>query len=785
MSSCVTSTFRLAAALAIIGGAAASLAVSPQTVQHATEADLAAGELHSVAISSQGELRLGREVSFLLTSDKAPTVISALTVRGKTVFAASGSDSAIYRIQDGKVGKDKFATIPDATMIGSLLATDKEIFAGASGEKGAGIYRIDDKGKAVKFWSEGDVQYVWSIVAGEGGTLYAATGPKGQVWAIDAQGKGTKLFEAKDLAKNVLCLAVSGGTLYAGTDEKGLVVAIDLARKTSRVLLSAPEKEISAIVPHADGNVYVATSDSAKAASDGTDQAEPGERRGPQSLPVGNIIHIEAATKPGAPKSAPASAAADDDEPGELPTASPSRPGPSMPMLPRMPRGQGFPGGSGESGEGPGLEGPGNAVYRIAPDGLVRPLIRRPVSIYAMMLAGDELLLATGPSGQIVAVKLAGDDSTVIADTDASQITALAAGEGGAVMFASSNKGSVGALAKVTAKSGTYLSKPIDAQQIAKWGTVRVRASVPEKARLTLATRTGNLAEPKDNTWSGWSDEIPVTDSFLRIASPAGRFLQYRLTFAAEGDSPRASDVRVIYQVGNLAPEITELQVTPSATEEGGPGPMPMPRGRMPGGAPGAGPGAGPADSAAPPGPQYFRSINITATDPNSDTLTYTLEYRQVGTANWIKIADKLDRPTHAWDSRTVGDGTYEFRVTAGDAPSNPPAIALTAAKVSAPVVVDNTAPAVKDLAAKVDGAKVSITGLATDAGSRIASLHYSLDSATEWTMVLPEGGICDSDKAKLAFEVKGVKPGTHRLTVRAADAFGNTGFATVTVEAK
>ena len=601
------------------------------------------------------------------------------------------------------------------------------------------------------------------MLAAPGGKIYAATGPNGQVWSVDAQGKGQKLFEGKDLCKNMQCLAASrNGAVYAGSDDKGLVVAIDPAKKTSRVLLTAPEKEVSAIVAAADGNVYVATSDSSKGGEAGGESAEPGPRP-PQSMPTITITPGTISTKPttkpapdAAPASSPASAASGDGE--EPSTAAGPTPGPGGATPPAASRGPhpAAPGGpSGETAaEGTlGLEGPGNAVYRIAPDGLVRPVIRRPVSIYAMIQQGDELLLGTGASGQIIAVKTSGDESTIAADTEASQITCLLTGEGGGVYFGSANKGSVGLMASQTAKTGTYVSKPIDAQQIAKWGTIRVRAEVPEKATLTVATRTGNLGEARDDTWSAWSAEIPVTGDFMRIASPAGRFMEYRLTFAAGNASPRATDIRVIYQVGNLAPEIASLTVTPSAAEEGGPGTPPSAGPSAPPGAPG---GAKPAETAVPTVPQYFRAIVVQATDPNSDTLSYTFEYRPLGAKNWIKVADKLDKPQYTWDSRTVSDGTYEFRVTVSDLPSNPPALALTATKVSTPVVVNNTPPTVKELAAKVAGGVVSVSGLAASAGSRIASIYYSVDSATDWTMILPEGGICDSDKEKFSFEAQG-----------------------------
>ena len=325
-------------------------------------------------------------------------------------------------------------------------------------------------------------------------------------------------------------------------------------------------------------------------------------------------------------------------------------------------------------------------------------------------------------------------------------------------------------------------SKAIDAQQIAAWGSVQVDAALPQDAKVTVSTRTGNVATPADKTWSTWSEPQAVGDGFIKLASPAGRFMQYKLAFTLGQETATVDSVRVVYQVGNLAPEIIAIVAAPA---QGGSADGEGPAAALP---------ATPGQQAASPAgaSQFVRTFTIRAADPNGDQLAYTVEYRQVGTPNWIKLEDKLEHPQYIWDTRTVADGKYEIRVTASDSPSNPPAQALTASKVSPVIVVDNTPPTISELAAKVEvpeigpaaGATVSFSGKVAD-DSRILSMAYSLDSATDWVSVLPTDGICDSNREDFAGLMKDVKPGTHRLTIRVSDIFGNTGYKSVTVEVK
>lgn len=74
------------------------------------------------------------------------------------------------------------------------------------------------------------------------------------------------------------------------------------------------------------------------------------------------------------------------------------------------------------------------------------------------------------------------------------------------------------------------------------------------------------------------------------------------------------------------------------------------------------------------------------------------------------------------------------------------------------------------------------MTGTAVDADSRVAGIHYAVDSQQDWVAVLPKDGIADSAKEDFAFRLDDLKPGPHRLAIRVTDLFGNAGYGTLSV---
>ncbi len=804
--------------------AGAARGVRPALWSHTTEAHFATGKFESTVSTSLGEIALARRVKVLAASDSAPPVVSAVAVAGNTIYAGAGNEGVIYKVQSGKAVK--FAELP-STMVACLLWTGRELLAGTGGDK-AGIYRVDGRGKVKPFWTDAKVKYVWAVIRNEDGGFHAATGPEGKVFAVDKAGKGQVIYHADKLAKNILCLiAGAGGKLYAGTDEKGLVIEIDPKARTGRVLLDAPEKEIAALLLAADGSLFAATSDASKATADGgkrpattkagkadgprkPPQTKPAPKAQPNKAPAGKPETRPAKEPPKRPRKPKPEPKPKEDKPKDKPredkpkeddkpkdaekprapegkkpdvkrletivlpasTAEPATPGtppakPSAAPAPkpaaaappgtvRIIRTSRPPSRPPSAPTPPARGGPGNAVYLIRSDGLVETVFRRPVTILAMILSDGKLILGTGNGGGIYRVTLDGDEIALIADTDAKQVTSLAA-RGEEIIFGTANKGSVALLEKGFARKGTYVAKALDAKQIAQWGTMQLDGRTPPGTKVTIASRSGNLNDPDEKTWSSWSGEMPLQSGFLPIGSPAGRFLQYRLSFTSNGrSSATISGVKLVYQVGNLAPAVQAVTVVAS------------PKGRT--------------SSETAGGAMPWRHIAIKASDGNGDKVRFILAFREVGTDGWITVTDKLLVPKYVWDTRSVGDGRYELRVTASDDPVNPPSGARTGARVSDPFVIDNTPPAVRDLAAKVAAGEASVSGLAVDAVSRVASIHYSVDSQTKWVALLPTDGICDSNSERFAFGVKDLKGGAHRIALRVADILGNVGYGAVIV---
>jgi hypothetical protein len=274
--------------------------------------------------------------------------------------------------------------------------------------------------------------------------------------------------------------------------------------------------------------------------------------------------------------------------------------------------------------------------------------------------------------------------------------------------------------------------------------------------------------------WSKWTDDVDATE-YMKIASPSARFLQYRLTFTTHDPSKTSlvDHVDVAYQIPNLAPVVKSIKIgTETAQAEAG---------QQESSGTAATPAAGHAgDSAKAAAGTGVQTITWDSSDPNNDTLMYTLYFRLDQDGPWILLKGKVKEMTYEWDTRTVADGQYQVKVVASDATSNPPGNGKTASRVSDYFIVDNTPPTITDLDCKVLGDVVNISLQAADKTSTVANVEYTLDSGDEWQSVLPVGGIFDSPSEEVKFSLKGLTVGGHQATIRATDSRGNQALQTV-----
>jgi hypothetical protein len=90
------------------------------------------------------------------------------------------------------------------------------------------------------------------------------------------------------------------------------------------------------------------------------------------------------------------------------------------------------------------------------------------------------------------------------------------------------------------AATGEYTSSVFDATGVVTWGAANWNASVPAGTTLIVETRSGNTPSP-DGTWSGWA----AASNGSTVASPASRYLQYRVRFttSAPSSTPQLFDI--------------------------------------------------------------------------------------------------------------------------------------------------------------------------------------------------------------------------------------------------
>lgn len=765
-----------------------AMAVTTSHWTHTSEADFKAGTFHNVVATNLGDLKLSRAVKTLLEQDpKISAVYSLCEGPDKTVYAGTGPQGVLLAIKDDQVST--LAAIDGATSLNALLFDDKGgLLIGTSGEKGK-ILRIEKRGEAPKTIFEADgVQYVWAMVQTPDGNVYAATGPNGQLFEIKPDGSHSVIFDSDE---NNLMSMIAGGNdmLYVGTDPNGLVFRVDRKSKESFVMYDAPESDITCLALDAKGNLYAGTAQPSEEAEADAAQEQVGRpEAGGTAVPIRSEPPAE--PKPPAPPNPnpgrpdpipkePAAAVEHDAAKAETNDASPAKTeshektelsaaqhqphavdeeaGEASETLASMP---GRPAG----GAAVQPSSDGNAVYRITPGGFVTEVFRQPVLVMSMLERDGVLLVGTGSDGNIYQVSPAAEETIVLAKVDPKQVLSMLRASDGRVILGLANVGGVAAMTPSYAAEGTYISPVLDAQQISRFGKLQLHGSLPAGTQLKVATRSGNVRDASEANWSKWSDDQNATE-FVPIAAPQARFLQYRLTFIASAenkDTPVVEDVDAAYLQPNLAPQVKSIKIAPSVKSNA---PIPSEDGET---------------SAVRS--NRVQTIAWDAGDPNSDPLEYSLYFRDGPAGQWILMKDKLREATYEWDTHGVADGRYDVKVVASDEKANPVGTGLTASRVSDPLLVDNTPPVIGDLKVVVKAGGVRLDFKVVDRIGIVASADYAVDSGRDWQALSASDSIFDSPEETVGFDVSGLSPGAHQVTLRATDGKGNQAFENVAI---
>ena len=226
---------------------------------------------------------------------------------------------------------------------------------------------------------------------------------------------------------------------------------------------------------------------------------------------------------------------------------------------------------------------------------------------------------------------------------------------------------------------------------------------------MTLEARSGNLDRPQKN-WSPWS----AADHGRRggrVTAPSARFLQWKATLnaAASGASPDLDSVDAAYLLKNIAPRVTEIEITPANYKYAPPvislNPSALPRisfsaAHRPQESPRSPSSDSDSGGSSMSYAKGWLGARWNASDENGDDLEFKVEIRGAKETEWKLLKDNLRDRHFSFDSTAFADGEYRLRITASDAPSNTPQDALSGDMESEVFIIDNTPPVISALAA-------------------------------------------------------------------------------------
>ena len=708
-----------------------AFAVETHVWDQSSQAEFARGTTKKVSIRSDGHVSLAPATKEL-DSTSIPYLWAVVQDSKGTLYygggAPTGATTKIMALSPN--GKPRvFAEVPGLEI--HALAVDAQDRVYAAVLPDAKVYRIDAAGKPQLFFDP-KAKYVWAMQFDRAGNLFLATGDTGIIFRVAPDGKGEKFFDSEET--HVRSMIMDGsGNLIVGTEPSGLVLRIS-PKGQSFVLYETGKREVTAVAEH-DGLIYVAA--------------------------VGNKVAAATVTGPAPvlPSTPPPANAAGTPRAGTNPPSLP----PSVGTLSASISG-------------------GSEVYRIAKDGYAERIWSSPSDVaYAIAFdAGGKPLIGTGNKG--IVYRIDSDQlSTQLLNMPPTQITALLPGKGGLTYVATGNVGNIYSLSSSYESSGSLTSEVLDTHDFAYWGKAHLTSTL-HGGTVVLEVRSGNLNNPGNN-WSPWS-KVAVPKEGGQLEAPPARFLQYRLTLncSADASSPELSAIDIAYLPKNIAPKIGAIEMAPFNYRQP-PSSSPLERSALPSGSPSTltlpavgqrrSSVAASVEGAGSSTLQYSKgavTLRWSASDANTDPLTFTVELRGKNGGPFRMLKEKLTDRFYAFDSNAFPDGEYIARVSASDLPGNIPSEALTGSLESDPFTIDNTAPEILNLKA-VPGAnsRVQVVFTAKDALSWIDKAEYTRNGS-DWVLLNPVNKVTDSQSLNYQFEV----PAGETVAVRVFDEDDN-----------
>ena len=687
--------------------------------------DFLAGTFRNVALDREGALRAAPSLDEVYASDQAVVWSLARDPNG-TVYYGTGHQGAVFRVApDG--GGALLWKAPEIEVFALALGPDGQLYAGTSPD--GKVYKVAADGTSSEFFDPG-AKYIWALAFDGEGRLIVGTGSAGKVFRVSQDGAGEVWFESGQ--RHVMSLVLDArGNVLAGTDPNGILYRLDDGGGAF-ALYDSDLPEVRSVAVGPEGAIYFA------AMGGGMDRllrAIPGQQAAMQVQGSGPSAQ------------------------GAVQVAAPQVSSTVTYAQPQVVY-------SGERA----------AVLRLVDGRAVEKLW----SSNDQQILG--LALEQGPSGKVLfatdregRIYRTGPDRelSLLSQTGQAQMTVLLRSPEG-LLVGSAHGGSLYRLSPAPALQGVYETAPRDTGGVSRWGRLSWRGESGDGSAIEISTRSGNTYRP-DASWSAWSPAVGDSGD-AEIASPPARFLQWRATLRG---SARLDAVSVHYLPQNSAPVVRSVNVVPEAAKAGNASGTDSSDSSSSYSITVSASGSSSAPKASDSrsnadAPVRKLAIVWGAEDPDGDELRAEVSFRGEGETEWKRIRKDLAGPRFSVESDALADGRYEFRVRVDDGKANPAGRALSAERVSRPVLVDRTPPVVRALPRAAGG---ELRFAAEDAASEIRAAEFAVD-AGDWRPVLSDDGILDDLREEFTLGIGDLESGEHLIVLRVRDRAGNAALA-------
>ena len=704
-------------------------AVAPQFWRVRSADEFLAGEIEGFAVTSRGELKPAPTVR-KIASFTDPFVLSQATGTNGDQFFGTGNEGKVYRLRGSDLKLVYTAAEPE---IYSIAFRDGSLYV-ASSPNGK-VYKVDpESGKGTTFYDPKQA-YIWSLLFLSNGDLAVGSGVEGKLFRVTPKGEGKLWFDSPETHIRSMALR-PGGQLLAGGSGQGRLYAVS-ADGSAHALYDSALSEISSIYVDGNGIGWAAGVSNVLP----TSAPKPAQKPSQQQQQQGGGQQQQQAADAKKDESANVEVSFTFDDSGSSTSQA----------------------GTGE-------------LYRINKDDFVEIVRKFDREMIYAINAGREgsIVLSTGPQGRIYEFR--DGEAALIGNVPEKQIVSISTA-GGATLVTTTNSGAVYRLDSGLSNRAEFRSASKDVERFSRFGHYRIDGNRVGGGTLAIAFRTGNTRNP-DGTWSAWS--TPSTEPSGSISSPAGRYIQWKLTMPKPAADVTVDGVTIAFVNRNVAPSIDAVSVqdpavvfissaypaSPQVVEATNPDEYGIFSSLE-----------NPRDRGEQQGKRVFRkgyrTVMWRAHDENGDSLRYSVSFRQKGSTRWLRLRENIEETQLNFDTSQLPDGVYEVRIVASDAIDNPE-LPMTDSKEGIEFQVDNSAPSIS---AKNGGDDVVIT--VSDSLSAVGKVEYSAD-AQKWIRLTPEDGIADSPNE--TYRVKANVVDGKFVVIRATDAFYNVSTSSVSV---